>query len=676
MSDSPSHSATKGLTGGGIAKVGLEPVFSGKNASCFKLSSETPVCDIVMKGGVTSGVVYPYAILRLAQDFRFSGIGGTSAGAMAAALAAAAEYARLGSGDHKSFSRLEEHCAKLPDILPKLFQPHARHQPAFCLMMAILEVSDRSQDLGRRIAAGLRIIFSPAIMVSGTVLFGALAGGLMTHLPQIMRGFGEGDIDLGFVASLGGLGLASGLLLLGLFILAVIRTTRWPMVWYLGFLALIEIASLGYLGSAALHVLGPSGSAALGGALGMVAGAFLVGDATIGRLRKTDFGLCPGLRQTDSAWPGVTDWLHAAIQDVAARKKGAAPLTFGDIERVSAGTPGPRLALRMITTNLSLRRPYALPEIEGSRGRLGWKPSEWRKLFPEEVIEYLKSVAPTPVSVDEDAIVLLPEGSKLPIVVGARMSLSFPVLFSAVPVYDLSQGNAPQARMLLVDGGLSSNLPLHFFDSLGPPGHPTFAFNLQDAGRAVASEEKVALPAAGGRPPRLRPQRTEKFNEFLSGLLNAAKDWQDNMLSVMPGQFERIVTIRLSPDEGGLNLAMPPKRSRALMRLGYRAGAKLAGDFNLQAHRVRRALVAYCEIERVARHFEENWVNGGMAESLECAVAPVGVRRVWRRAGGKIIARLASVAAWASGFGDSVHDKDFPRPRGSLRITPNLSGDA
>ena len=47
-------------------------------------------CDLVMKGGITSGIVYPNAVLALAREYRFKSIGGTSAGAIAAAVAAAA----------------------------------------------------------------------------------------------------------------------------------------------------------------------------------------------------------------------------------------------------------------------------------------------------------------------------------------------------------------------------------------------------------------------------------------------------------------------------------------------------------------------------------------------------------------------------------------------------------
>ena len=42
-------------------------------------------CDLVMKGGVTSGIVYPKAISRLAAHYHFKNIGGSSAGAIAAA---------------------------------------------------------------------------------------------------------------------------------------------------------------------------------------------------------------------------------------------------------------------------------------------------------------------------------------------------------------------------------------------------------------------------------------------------------------------------------------------------------------------------------------------------------------------------------------------------------------
>ena len=50
--------------------------------------------DVTMKGGIASGVIYPLALCELARTFRLRNIGGASAGAIAAALAAAAELGR------------------------------------------------------------------------------------------------------------------------------------------------------------------------------------------------------------------------------------------------------------------------------------------------------------------------------------------------------------------------------------------------------------------------------------------------------------------------------------------------------------------------------------------------------------------------------------------------------
>jgi predicted acylesterase/phospholipase RssA len=51
------------------------------------------VCDLVMKGGVTSGVMYPLAVSELATTYRFRNIGGTSAGAISAGVISAAAAA-------------------------------------------------------------------------------------------------------------------------------------------------------------------------------------------------------------------------------------------------------------------------------------------------------------------------------------------------------------------------------------------------------------------------------------------------------------------------------------------------------------------------------------------------------------------------------------------------------
>ncbi len=51
--------------------------------------------DITMRGGTTSGIVYPLAVCEIARAFRLRNLGGASAGAIAASAAAAAELGRI-----------------------------------------------------------------------------------------------------------------------------------------------------------------------------------------------------------------------------------------------------------------------------------------------------------------------------------------------------------------------------------------------------------------------------------------------------------------------------------------------------------------------------------------------------------------------------------------------------
>lgn len=73
-------------------------------------------CDMIMKGGITSGVVYPRAACWLATRFRFRQIGGASAGAIAAAAVAAAESGRRVGG----FPKLYALPTELDDLLERM----------------------------------------------------------------------------------------------------------------------------------------------------------------------------------------------------------------------------------------------------------------------------------------------------------------------------------------------------------------------------------------------------------------------------------------------------------------------------------------------------------------------------------------------------------------------------
>ena len=73
----------------------------------------------------------------------------------------------------------------------------------------------------------------------------------------------------------------------------------------------------------------------------------------------------------------------------------------------------------------------------------------------------------------------LPDADDVPVVVAARLSLSFPLLVSAVPLwaFDRTLSDPKPERCWFSDGGVSSNFPVHFFDAPLPQ-RPTFGIDL------------------------------------------------------------------------------------------------------------------------------------------------------------------------------------------------------
>lgn len=156
-----------------------------------------PPCNIVLKGGITSGVVYPLTIVELAKKYRFQGIGGTSAGAIAAALTAAAELGRERGG----FAKLESVAERLPAILTSLFQPTPPLRSLFELVMGLA----RARSLPGRLAA---LAWGLPRHFPGTVLLALLPlAGLG------LWGFRSEALALGLVGGLASTLLAAAILL-------------------------------------------------------------------------------------------------------------------------------------------------------------------------------------------------------------------------------------------------------------------------------------------------------------------------------------------------------------------------------------------------------------------------------------------------------------------------------
>jgi hypothetical protein len=391
-----------------------------------------------MKGGITSGVIYPMAVLELATAYRFRCIGGASAGAIAAAMTAAAEHGR----DQGGFAKLEGVCTELaaPGKLLSLFQATPRTRPLLDLLLSYLQMAET-----RGVRAWLWQLAAAPLRRALWAFIGGAVGAL---------------------ALLALLSWAGGL---------------WPFGGWTGTAARWLAGGL-----VAVLFAGLAGWCAATVALLLQARRLLARGASLAQaVQDNHFGICPGSRPGPYAPEGVTDYLSRRFDDLAGLASGEGPLTLGCL--ASKG-----IELALMTSNLSLQCPYRFP----LRDELFlYKEQELRSFFPPEVLAALAKVGP-PAGyrlAPEASCRFLPRGVDLPVVVAVRISLSFPLLFSAVPLYTLSQGyydrkaRDPQTpvtdddlqRNYFSDGGIVSNFPIHLFDRWLPD-WPTFGINLAD----------------------------------------------------------------------------------------------------------------------------------------------------------------------------------------------------
>ena len=385
-------------------------------------------CDLIMKGGLTSGIVYPSAIKVLSNKYRLKNIGGASAGAIAAVAAAAAEYRRQSSPNKDDISGFED-LNKVPnDIgsnLVKLFRPTPVFQPLFNFLLAMLENKNKKKA---EAADEKKLSF---------------LGKIIRKIGLTLKYFSIAP----FATLIGSLICLTGL---------VYSVTQQAY----GFVCFI--ITIWFL----LLVLAPT---------------LKVKKLLSKNLVAQNFGMCTGLREgkkASTSHPALTEWLCDQIDGIAygqdyLKSSDRVPLTVGDLSKHD-------ISVKAMTTDLSTGRPYELPL---QTGVFYFKKKELQQLFPAYVVKYICEL-PRNEKRDQDGYLAMPLDDEIPAIMIARMSLSFPVLISAVPLYqrhDLApkgkDGKAPWVRCLFSDGGISSNFPIHFFDELLPK-RPAFGISL------------------------------------------------------------------------------------------------------------------------------------------------------------------------------------------------------
>lgn len=593
-------------------------------------------CDLVLKGGVVDGVVYPAAILELARQYRFKGIAGTSVGAIAAAITAAAEYSRrFGSDDG-----FNEVLRKIPHELARVdegCQGQTRLRRLFFPDPAVKRLFE---------------CFVETFSVKGNKQVSKMFGQIFSrYRPELFVGFLVGLIFGELHA------LLSGWL--------------YPSVWncYLSLCSWAELTSAlasNNTGLVSILVTGLLGGI-LGGLLGALGNLSLTLCRELRELAKPGFGFCSGMPNGEGTAESMTEWVHKGIQGAAKLPMGR-PLTFNDLWTAPGGpkqadgrNADKSIDLRMISTSVSHGRPYEFP-AEDRSVPLFFKLSELRPYFPESVIAYLAQYAPPYTEKDADYYYSadpnksacletqrvrrnnpyppdcgepyrqLPIGN-LPVIVAVRLSMNFPILFKSIPLYsidresgpvtiadqktpDRSAGVAPLPAQKFKtnwfsDGGITSNFPIHFFDA-ALPGWPTFGVFIAEKSRDFKYAKKGPGETAQTPPNTFLPEfhttgRSEKwfdvddvdaahpskpsdlgkFFNYLKGVGLAAKDWADNANMRMPGVRDRVITIYKNGDtNGGLNLNL---QSDNILYLGYvagqEAGQKLVHKFILDTEK-------------------------------------------------------------------------------------------
>jgi hypothetical protein len=328
----------------------------------------------------------------------------------------------------------------------------------------------------------------------------------------------------------------------------------------------------------------------------------------------------PGSATKSSDGP-LTEWLTNYLNEVAGLDTNGPPLTFGHLwnphENPDQDTDR-EVNLEMMTTNLTHGRPYRLPfryDADLKENNLFYfRRDEFDRLFPKCVVGWMLD-HPRPIeNVDPErqaererraarGYYPLPSPADLPVVVATRMSLSFPILLSVIPLHGIDYTVDAEHRKLercwFTDGGACSNFPVHFFDS-AIPRRPTMSIDLvarpDDTPLAdlVPEMDDVNVAAPMDRwnrfdlnvssDPSAKPVSKGNLSQltgFFGTLISTMQNWNDATTGRLPGYRDRIVRVPLTSKQGGLNLTMPPDLVTFLSDQGTKSARQLIEHYGV-----------------------------------------------------------------------------------------------
>lgn len=628
-------------------------------------SASTPLleCDLVMKGGITSGVVYPLAVCELAKVYRLRSVGGSSAGAIAAAAAACAELGRATGGF--------EDLATLPDDLTKpvegensrlftLFQPQPKMRRLFGLVTAGLGMTGAARARAMVLAAlrswwgyaALGALLGVVLIAAGFVLGGpaqwaCLLAGLLLVAVGVASGVATGVYcDVGRIAEVG-FGLSSGFTPAGA---ATPALTPW-------------------LHETFQRLAGRSATDA---------------PVTFGDLDRAGITLRLMTTNLSRRQPIAMPWANHEYsfdpahfrtlfpEEVVARMEveDAEEVTteedwFFSVRRLQrqplVSFPGPENLPIIVAVRMSLSFPgliaavplHAVDYSRQTNQEVGPAASAWREAHPDATAQQGAAALP-----------------------GLHLQ---PNWFS--------------------DGGICANLPLHFFDS-ALPRRPTFAINLapfpRDWDRTGSELDKSYLPTDNSAGLARRQSVWQEggvgaLKQFGSSIIDTARTWVDEGQQFVPGYRDRIVTVFHDEQEGGMNLNMRKRVVDRLSERGEGAARRLVTTFagddpgvtptwgwdNHRWLRFRTAMAAFSETLTSFRGGYEEVPNGTTAyehwigdQTTELPSYPFGSVARRRAASQRTEGLLRTAQEWQSEPADAFLE-GAPSPLPTMRLVPS-----
>ncbi len=562
-------------------------------------------CDLVLKGGITSGVVYPLAICQLARDYKIRRVGGVSAGAIAAIATVAAEYGRRAKKG-KHFAEL----AALPDeltatdsskksLLSRLFQAQPSLKYIFQILLGFIDLTSQAKnpltyEPRSPLKTGLAYLrFARVILIQGLQNSMVLVTMLLAIL--VFVAFAADMSDQLWQSSLFGI-------------------PNWLRL-VLGFgLVMISLVITGLIFSA------------------------LDAWRQLSRA-ETGYGICTGLRQGQATTPALSEWMHQLVLRLSGGLQNDAawlpvhidhnqrPMVFGDLWQ-SAESPKSThptaILLHTMTTCLTLGRPFVIP-FENTQ--FYFMPSDLQTVLPADVVTWMEQASrawftahpdalPLELSTKTGSVLRLPPAHLLPLVFAARLSLSFPVLLTAVRLWALDENNQAIA-LWFSDGGIGSNFPVHLYDSPIPL-RPTFAINLRAFPETVLKPkpnqaDNVFLINSSGQ---LFPVGITSLGGFFGRVFDTMMNWSDNSVMALDGFRDRIVHVQMLGEEGGANLNMPKAVIERLSERGFYATEHLLNTFNWYHHVWLRYTVSLQNLQSWMTRFARGYSDATFKQVL------------------------------------------------------------